>query len=70
MSEPRFSPLHDRHVALGAKFAEFGGWMMPLHYSGVVAEHKRVRSAVGLFDVSHLGKLRVTGTGAVDFLNR
>lgn len=70
MSEPRHSPLHDRHVALGAKFAEFGGWMMPLQYSGVVAEHKRVRSAVGLFDVSHLGKLRVTGTGAVDFLNR
>jgi aminomethyltransferase len=70
MSEPRFSPLHDRHVALGAKFAEFGGWMMPLQYSGIVAEHKRVRSAVGLFDVSHLGKIRVTGTGAVEFLNR
>ncbi|MGB7962887.1 MAG: glycine cleavage system aminomethyltransferase GcvT [Propionicimonas sp.] len=70
MSEPLHSPLHDRHVALGAKFAEFGGWTMPLQYSGVVAEHKRVRAAVGLFDVSHLGKLRVSGEGAVDFLNR
>lgn len=70
MTQPRRSPLHDRHVALGAKFAEFGGWLMPLQYSGVVAEHKRVRSAVGVFDVSHLGKLRVTGEGAIDFLNR
>ena len=70
MSEPRLSPLHDRHVALGAKFSEFGGWQMPLQYSGVVAEHKRVRSAVGVFDVSHLGKLWVRGPGAVDFLNR
>ena len=70
MNEPRHSPLHDRHVALGAKFSEFGGWQMPLQYSGVVAEHKRVRSAVGVFDVSHLGKLWVRGPGAVDFLNR
>ncbi|MGC3953977.1 MAG: glycine cleavage system aminomethyltransferase GcvT [Propionicimonas sp.] len=70
MNQPRLSPLHDRHLALGAKFSEFGGWQMPLQYSGVVAEHKRVRSAVGVFDVSHLGKLWVRGPGAVDFLNR
>jgi len=70
MTQPRHSPLHDRHVALGAKFSEFGGWQMPLQYAGVVAEHKRVRAAVGVFDVSHLGKLRVSGEGAVDFLNR
>ncbi|MGC4153731.1 MAG: glycine cleavage system aminomethyltransferase GcvT [Propionicimonas sp.] len=70
MTDSRLSPLHDRHVALGAKFSEFGGWRMPLQYSGVVAEHKRVRSAVGVFDVSHLGKLWVRGSGAVDFLNR
>lgn len=69
MSEARLSPLHDRHVAGGAKFSEFGGWLMPLQYSGVIAEHKRVRSAVGIFDVSHLGKVRVTGAGAVAFLN-
>jgi aminomethyltransferase len=65
------SPLHDRHVALGAKLAEFGGWDMPLEYTGggVLAEHKAVREAVGLFDVSHLGKALVRGTGAADFVN-
>jgi glycine cleavage system T protein (aminomethyltransferase) len=65
------SPLHDRHVALGAKFAAFAGWDMPLEYAGggVLKEHTAVRQAVGLFDVSHLGKARVKGPGAVDFLN-
>lgn len=63
------SPLHDRHVAAGAKFAEFGGWEMPLQYSGVIDEHQAVREAVGVFDVSHLGKASVTGPGALDFLN-
>jgi len=64
------SPLHDRHVALGAKFAEFGGWSMPLEYpSGVVKEHTAVRESVGIFDVSHLGKAMVSGPGAADFVN-
>jgi aminomethyltransferase len=64
------SPLHDRHAALGAKFAEFGGWSMPLEYpSGVVKEHTAVRESVGIFDVSHLGKLLVTGPGAASFVN-
>ncbi len=65
------SPLHDRHVALGAKLAEFGGWQMPLEYAGggVLAEHKAVRDGVGLFDVSHLGKAVVRGTGAAEFVN-
>ena len=64
------SPLHERHVALGAKFAEFGGWTMPLEYpSGVVKEHTAVREAVGLFDVSHLGKAIVSGPGAAEFVN-
>jgi aminomethyltransferase len=65
------SPLHARHEALGAKMEEFGGWSMPLEYagSGVVKEHTAVREAVGLFDVSHLGKATVTGPGAVDFVN-
>jgi aminomethyltransferase len=64
------SPLHDRHVALGAKFAEFGGWSMPLEYAtGIVKEHTAVRESVGVFDVSHLGKVMVTGAGAVDFVN-
>jgi aminomethyltransferase len=64
------SPLHDRHVALGAKFAEFGGWSMPLEYStGVVQEHTAVRESVGIFDVSHLGKATVTGPGAAAYVN-
>ena len=67
----RHSPLHERHVALGAKMADFGGWAMPIEYpgGGVVAEHTAVRERVGIFDVSHLGKARVRGTGAVDFVN-
>ncbi|MEO3746040.1 glycine cleavage system aminomethyltransferase GcvT [Plantactinospora sp. B5E13] len=67
----RHSPLHERHVALGAKFAAFGGWSMPLEYAGggVLAEHTAVRTGVGVFDVSHLGKARVTGPGAADFVN-
>jgi aminomethyltransferase len=65
------SALHERHVARGAKFAEFGGWEMPLEYStGVLKEHAAVRSAVGIFDVSHLGKLVVRGSGAAAYLNR
>jgi aminomethyltransferase len=65
------SPLHDRHSGLGAKFAEFGGWEMPLEYSGggVLKEHTSVRTGVGVFDVSHLGKARVRGAGAADFVN-
>jgi aminomethyltransferase len=64
------SPLHDRHAALGAKFAEFGGWSMPLEYpSGVIKEHTAVRESVGIFDVSHLGKAMVSGPGAADHIN-
>lgn len=63
------SPLHERHVALGAKFAEFGGWEMPLEYAGVVAEHTAVRTSVGVFDVSHLGKASVRGPGAAAYVN-
>jgi glycine cleavage system T protein (aminomethyltransferase) len=65
------SPLHGRHVALGAKFAAFGGWEMPLEYAGggVLREHAAVREAAGVFDVSHLGKARVRGAGAAGFVN-
>ncbi|MBC9821060.1 glycine cleavage system aminomethyltransferase GcvT [Terrabacter sp. MAHUQ-38] len=70
-TSPLTSPLHDRHVALGAKMADFGGWDMPIEYpgGGVVAEHTAVRERVGIFDVSHLGKASVTGPGAADFVN-
>ncbi len=67
------SPLHDRHVALGAKLADFGGWEMPIEYTasggGVLREHTAVRNAVGVFDVSHLGKATVRGPGAAAFVN-
>lgn len=61
--------LYERHAELGAKFAPFGGWEMPLQYSGVVAEHTAVREQVGVFDVSHLGKVSVTGPGAREFVD-
>jgi len=65
------SPLHDRHLALGATLGAFGGWSMPLSYpAGTVAEHTSVREVVGIFDVSHLGKLSITGSGAAAFLDR
>ena len=65
------SPLNDKHLALKAKMADFGGWMMPIEYPGfgVLAEHAAVREGVGMFDVSHLGKVSVSGSGALDFLN-
>jgi aminomethyltransferase len=63
------TPLYERHVAAGAKTADFGGWEMPIEYEGVVAEHNAVRTSVGLFDVSHMGKARIHGHGAVEFLN-
>ncbi len=62
-------PLEDRHRELGASFAEFGGWLMPVSYAGTVSEHNATRSAVGLFDVSHLGKALVKGPGAAEFVN-
>ena len=62
-------PLEDRHRELGASFAEFGGWLMPVSYAGTVSEHNATRNAVGLFDVSHLGKALVVGPGAADYVN-
>jgi aminomethyltransferase len=62
-------PLDDLHRAHGASFAEFGGWLMPVSYAGTVAEHTATRNAVGLFDVSHLGKALVRGPGAAQFVN-
>lgn len=62
-------PLDDRHRALGASFAEFSGWSMPVSYAGTVGEHNATRDAVGLFDVSHLGKALVRGPGAAEYVN-
>lgn len=67
----RRSPVHEKHLSLDAKFAEFGGWEMPLEYGGggVLKEHTAVRTSVGVFDVSHLGKARVSGTGAAAYVD-
>jgi len=62
--------LYEAHVAAGAKIVDFAGWAMPIQYSGIVREHLRVRTTVGLFDVSHMGEFMVTGEGALDSLER
>jgi len=62
------TPLFTHHVALGAKMVDFGGWDMPLHYGSQVHEHQQVRQDAGLFDVSHMARLDVTGPQAQDFL--
>src|SRR5438045_3151654 len=59
------TPLHARHCAAGAKMVPFGGWDMPVEYSGIVNEHLAVRSQAGLFDVSHMGEIEVAGKGAL-----
>ncbi|MCX6119775.1 MAG: glycine cleavage system aminomethyltransferase GcvT [Proteobacteria bacterium] len=67
-SETKKTPLYEEHLALKAKMVPFGGWMMPVSYEGVLAEHKHVREHVGLFDVSHMGEIRVKGSEATKFL--
>ena len=62
------TPLYDEHRALGARLVEFGGWEMPVHYSGILDEHRAVRERAGLFDVSHMGEFRIEGPGSLDFL--
>ncbi len=62
------TPLRDQHEKLGARFTDFGAWEMPLQYEGVLAEHAAVRSDVGVFDVSHLGRFVVIGAGSTDLL--
>ena len=59
------TPLHARHVALGARMTPFGGWDMPLQYSGIADEHQAVRTAAGLFDVSHMGEVEIAGDDAL-----
>src|ERR687883_813740 len=62
------TPLHDRHVALGARMVPFAGWDMPVQYESVIAEHKAVRTDCGVFDVSHMGELEVEGPRAREYL--
>ncbi|HEX2988781.1 MAG TPA: glycine cleavage system aminomethyltransferase GcvT [Chloroflexota bacterium] len=62
------TPLYDLHVAAGAKMVEFGGWLMPVQYSGIIEEHRKVRSTVGLFDLSHMGRISVSGPDCAQYL--
>lgn len=62
--------LYDTHVALGAKMVEFSGWEMPVQYKGILDEHRAVRNAAGLFDIDHMGQVRVTGRDALAYLNQ
>jgi len=63
------TPLHGKHVALGAKLVDFAGYEMPVHYTGIMQEHHAVRNSAGLFDVSHMGEFIISGAGAEVFLN-
>src|SRR5262244_2235804 len=63
-TEGKRTPLYDVHCQLGARMIQFGGWEMPVSYTGIIAEHQRVRTHAGLFDVSHMGEIEITGPGA------
>src|SRR5213593_4218411 len=68
MQTLRRTPLHDRHVALGARLVPFAGWEMPVQYEGVIPEHRTVRTDAGVFDVSHMGEIEIEGPTARDLL--
>lgn len=69
MSDPRYTPLRERHEALGASFTDFGGWQMPVRYTSDLAEHHAVRQAAGIFDISHMAEFTIRGLGAADYLD-
>ena len=66
----KHTPLHAAHVALGAKMVPYAGYEMPVQYEGIIAEHKTVRSGIGVFDVSHMGEFEITGPDRNAFVNR
>ncbi|MFZ5596864.1 MAG: glycine cleavage system aminomethyltransferase GcvT [Bacillota bacterium] len=68
--EGKKTPLYEVHMAAGAKMVYFGGWLMPLQYTGILEEHRNVRGAAGLFDVSHMGEIAVRGGGAGALIQR
>jgi aminomethyltransferase len=67
-TEVLYTPLYDRHVALGARLIPFAGWMMPVQYEGILHEHRVVRGKAGLFDLGHMGQVQVTGPDSLEFL--
>jgi aminomethyltransferase len=66
----RRTPLYEHHAALGARLVPFAGWEMPVQYTSISEEHRAVRTSAGVFDVSHMGQLRVAGDGAHEYLQR
>src|SRR5437764_9754085 len=64
------TPLYDVHVKAGAKMVPFGGWDMPVQYTGIIEEHRTVRRAVGVFDISHMGEFEVEGSDALAIVQR
>ena len=66
---PRKTPLYEEHLKADAKLIDFGGWLMPVQYSGIMDEHHAVRNALGVFDISHMGELLVSGPKAKEYLN-
>ena len=64
------TPLYDNHIRLGGKMIDFGGWQLPVQYTGIIEEHNQVRSTAGLFDVSHMGEVAVKGPGAEAYIQR
>ena len=69
MEDIKKTTLHPRHTALGALMSPFGGFDMPIQYKGITEEHNAVRNACGVFDVSHMGEVRITGPDAQRFVN-
>ena len=64
------SPLNDQHTALGATFTDFSGWQMPLHYGSILKEHLHVRESVGIFDISHMGAVFISGRESAVWLDK
>lgn len=70
LTEPRKTPLYEKHVAHGARIVDFAGWWLPVQYAGILEEHRAVREQAGLFDVSHMGEIRIKGAGALSLLQQ
>ncbi len=69
-TQPVKTPLYEAHVAAGGKIVDFHGWLLPVQYGGILKEHESVRTKAGLFDVSHMGEIEVSGEGALEFLQQ
>ncbi|MFH1709659.1 MAG: glycine cleavage system aminomethyltransferase GcvT, partial [bacterium] len=66
----KHTPFHDAHLKLKAKMVPFGGWEMPIYYSSIISEHRAVRTAAGIFDIGHMGAVKISGTNALPYLQK